>query len=209
MSVAPIERVCPAQVDPLDFFRLLTWIDGRPLLDVMEPYRQQTLHKALYTFRHDGSPLYRRVLNGRAKKNFKTTDSVLSTLYKCLIWKPAGAQLNQCYYVASDLGQADDDLDLTKLLIRRNPLLNAELVMKSNIVERRDGKGGDRHAAAMGRGKCQRDIGSQNDGDCRRRKEGRGGLHSAIPAPRHHGANELYGEVDGRQVRSLGADAER
>ena len=60
-----VERVCPVQVDPLEFFGLLTWIDGRPLLDVMEPYRQKILSEALFTFRPDGAPQYRRVLTGR------------------------------------------------------------------------------------------------------------------------------------------------
>lgn len=141
VTASPVEQVCPAQVDPQDFYGLLKWIDGSPLLERMESYRQYILREGLYTFREDGSPRYRRVLTGRAKKNFKTSDAVFATLYKCLVWKPAGSQLNQCYYVASDLAQANDDLELTKLLIRRNPLLSAELVMRSNIVERRDGKG--------------------------------------------------------------------
>lgn len=136
-----VERVCPVQVDPMEFLGLLTWIDGRPLLDVMEPYRQKILTEALFTLRPDGAPLYRRVLTGRAKKNFKTCDAVLAALYKCLVWKPAGHKQNQVYFVASDLAQAADDLDLTKLLIRRNPMLQAELTIKSNIVERKDGKG--------------------------------------------------------------------
>ncbi len=42
-----IEQVCSIQVDPLEFFGLLTWLDGRPLLDVMEPYRQKILSEAL------------------------------------------------------------------------------------------------------------------------------------------------------------------
>ena len=129
------------QVAPLTFLGLLNWLDGRPLLDTMEPYRQKILTEALFTFRPDGSPLYRRVLTGRAKKNFKTCDSVLAALYKCLVWKSAGHKQNQVYFVASDLGQANDDLELTKLLIRRNPLLSAELTIKSNIVERKDGGG--------------------------------------------------------------------
>jgi Phage Terminase len=142
MMTAPlIEPVCPVQVDPLEFFGLLTWIDGRPLLDVMEAYRQTILREALFTFREDGAPHYRRVLTGRGKKNSKTTDAVLAALYKCLVWQSAGAKQNQCYYVASDLAQANDDLELTKLLIRRNPVLSAELTLKANIVERKDGQG--------------------------------------------------------------------
>ncbi len=136
-----VQPVCPTQIDLPEFFSLLRWIDGRPLLDVMEPYRQKILSEALATFRPDGAPQYRRVLTGRGKKNSKTTDAVLAALYKCLVWKPAGHKLNQVYFVASDLAQAADDLDLTKLLVRRNPMLQAELTIKSNIVERKDGRG--------------------------------------------------------------------
>jgi hypothetical protein len=141
MTMSAVERVCPVQIDPLEFFGLLKWLDGRPLLDVMEPYRQKILREALSTVRPDGAPQYRRVLTGRGKKNSKTTDAVLAALYKCLVWKPAGHKLAQNYFIASDLAQAADDLDLTKLLVRRNPMLQAELTIKSNIVERKDGKG--------------------------------------------------------------------
>lgn len=136
-----IERVCPVQVHPLKFFSLLRWLDGRPLLDVMEGYRQQILSDALSTIRASGEPLYKRVLTGRAKKNSKTSDAVLAALYKCCVWQAAGSKGNQVFFVASDLGQAADDLDLTKKLIRHNPILDAELIIKQNVIERKDGKG--------------------------------------------------------------------
>ena len=129
------------QVDPIEFFKLLRWIDGRPLLDVMEPYRQRNHSEFLYTFRPDGSPLYKRGLEGRAKKNSKSTDRVLQSLYKCLAWKAHGERGNECFFVASDLAQANDNLDLCKKLIRCNPVLNAELIIKANRIERTDGKG--------------------------------------------------------------------
>lgn len=129
------------QTHPFALFDRLVWIDGRPLRDVMEPYRRTILRESLFTFRPDGSPLYRRILTGRGKKNSKTTDSVLSALYKLLVWKPAGHRGSQVYFVASDLGQANDDLTLCKLLIRRNPLLEDEVTLKSNIIERKDGGG--------------------------------------------------------------------
>jgi len=129
------------QVDPLEFYRLLKWIDGRPLLDVMEPYRQEIHRTFLATFRPDGSPQYRRGLEGRGKKNSKTSDLVLMGKFKCLIWKAAGGRGNQVYFVASNLAQANDDLDLCKLMIRRNPMLDAELRVKSNVIERKDGEG--------------------------------------------------------------------
>ena len=43
ITVPRIERVCAEQVDPLKFFGLLVWLDGRPLLEVMEPYRRAIL----------------------------------------------------------------------------------------------------------------------------------------------------------------------
>lgn len=129
------------QIHPIEFFRHLVWLDGRPLLEVMEPYRQEILATSLYTFRPDGSPLYRRILTGRSKKNSKTSDAVLSALYKCLVWKAHGDNGNEVYFLASDLAQANDDLDLCKKLVRRNPLLDAELTIKSNVIERKDGRG--------------------------------------------------------------------
>jgi hypothetical protein len=129
------------QIHPLKLFGAMKWLDGRPLLDVMEPYRQTILTNALHTFRPDGFPLYRRALTGRAKKNSKTSDAVLAALYKCLAWKAHGDKGNEVYFLASDLAQANDDLDLTKKIVRCNPLLDAELTIKSNIIERKDGKG--------------------------------------------------------------------
>lgn len=129
------------QTHPLHFLGLLKWLDGRPLLDVMESYRQTILREALWTFRPDGSPLYRRTLTGRAKKNSKTTDAVLAALYKLLVWQPAGGAGNQVFFVASDLGQADDDLDLAKKIVRCNPVLANEVTIKQNYIERKDGKG--------------------------------------------------------------------
>lgn len=129
------------QTDPSALFDRLVWIDGRPLKDVMEPYRRKILQEGLFTFRPDGAPQYRRVLTGRGKKNSKTTDAVLAAVYKCMVWMSAGGRENQVYFVATDLSQANDDLELCKILIRRNPLLDDRLILKSNVVERKDGGG--------------------------------------------------------------------
>ncbi len=142
VRVPLIVRVVPEQIHPLKFLGLLTWIDGRPLLDVIPTFWQVILTEALYTFRADGSPQYNRTLWGMAKKNMKTLMLVCGgALYKLLAWKASGAKGNQCYFVASNLGQANDDLDLAKKLIRCNPILEAELIVKQNVVERRDGHG--------------------------------------------------------------------
>jgi hypothetical protein len=131
-----------SQILPLAFFRPLVWVDGyTPLIDTIELYRQDIFATALFTFRPDGIPLYRRVLTGRAKKTFKTTDAVLAALYKLFAWQAAGGKGNQVYFVASDLGQANDDLDLAKKLIRCNPILNDLVILKNNIIELKDGSG--------------------------------------------------------------------
>lgn len=137
----PIERVCPEQVHPLKFLSVAKWLDGRPLLDVVPVFWQLIITEALFTFRPDGSPLYKRTLWSMAKKNLKTLMLVLSGLYKLLAWQAAGNKGNQCYLIASNLGQAEDDLDLTKKLIRCNPVLADEVIIKANVIERRDGAG--------------------------------------------------------------------
>ena len=129
------------QVDPNRFWERLQWIDGRPLPVVMEDYRRDILRRGVYSFRPDGSPLYRRILTGRAKKNSKSSDAVLASLYKLIVWRPEGNKGNECFFVASDIGQANDNLDLTKKLIRCNPVLDGELVIKADTIERRDGRG--------------------------------------------------------------------
>lgn len=140
-DVPPVVQVCPEQVDPLTFLRLLQWIDGRNLVELIPTFWQTILTEALYTIRPDGSPQFNRTLWGMAKKNLKTLMLMCAGLYKCLAWTAAGGKGNQCYLVASDLGQANDGLDLTKKIIRCNPILEAELLLKQNVVERRDGKG--------------------------------------------------------------------
>ena len=105
---------------------------------------------ALYSFDATGRLIYNLILSGRAKKNWKTGDLVLAAIYKLLCWESVGG--NQCYLLANDLDQADDDLSLAKKLIESrdprtlwlkplNPLLQDELAIKQRVIERRDGKG--------------------------------------------------------------------
>ena len=124
------------QVHPRRFFSQLYGLDGKPL--VIEPYRQRVFEQALFTFDGD-RPQFNLALVGRAKKNYKTCDLILAGLYRLLAWKsPAG---NQCYILANDEDQAADDLELAKKLIVVNPILDAEVVIKQKIIERRDGNG--------------------------------------------------------------------
>jgi hypothetical protein len=124
---------------PFTFFGLLKWLDGRPLLDTVEPYRHKILEDVLYTFDADGTPTYNMALCGRAKKNWKTADLTLACLYRFLAWpSPQG---NDCFILANDEGQAADDLALAKKLITFNPLLAQEVDIKAKEITRKDGRG--------------------------------------------------------------------
>ena len=123
---------------PLQFFSLLRWIDGRPLINTIEPYRREILSSVLYDFDGD-RPRYNFALTGRGKKNSKTSDLVLACLYRLVAWQsPAG---NDCYVLANDEGQAADDLKLAKLLIVANPDLSRELRVETKQIVRKDGRG--------------------------------------------------------------------
>ena len=126
-------------ISPIAFFSHLKWIDGRPLLDVIEPYRRKIFMDALYTFDAEGTPRYNLVLSGRAKKNWKTTDLILATLYRLLVWPSDYG--NDCFLLANDEGQAADDLKLAKKLIAANPILRREVIIKQKEIERRDCRG--------------------------------------------------------------------
>jgi len=126
-------------ISPLEFFSHLKWIDGRPLLEVIEPYRQRIFTEALYTFGEDGKPHYNLALTGRGKKNWKSADLILAALYRFLAWdSPQG---NDCFLLANDEGQAGDDLKLLKKVIAANPLLDREVVVKQKEIERVDARG--------------------------------------------------------------------
>ena len=128
-------------LDCESFFRLLVWIDGRPLLEVIEPYRLKLFIQFL-----DPDPTTRRLkynllLAGRGKKNFKSADLVLAALFCLLANLSVAHGGNECLLVASDEGQAAEDLDLVKKLIEANPVLAERLMIREKAVHRRDGKG--------------------------------------------------------------------
>ena len=126
---------------PLEMFQQMRWIDQRPLLDTIEPYRRRLFEDFFTTFDGDGRPAFNLALVGRAKKNWKSSDLVLGCLY-ALITDAVGG--NQCYLVANDEDQAADNLSLAKLLIRANEELLGDiagLMVRKNIIERKDGAG--------------------------------------------------------------------
>jgi hypothetical protein len=123
----------------LEFFARLKWIDRRPLLETLEPYRCRLFASALDDHRPDGTPLINLVLSGRAKKNFKSTDLVLAALY-CLLNRESH-QGNDGFILANDEDQAGDDLSLAKKLVAINPELTELLETKQKEIARRDGLG--------------------------------------------------------------------
>ena len=134
-SAAPSPGVPP---HPLEFFNHLKWLDGRPLLDTIEPYRRTILTDGLYSFDEDGRPKFNFVLCGRAR-NWKTTDLCLAALYRFLAW-PSDMG-NDCYILANDEGQAADDLSLVKKLIAVDLILADEVTINAKEIVRRDGRG--------------------------------------------------------------------
>jgi hypothetical protein len=129
----------PGIPHPFDFLDKLVWLDGRPLVATVEPYRRAIFESVLYGFERDGRPRVNFVLCGRAKKNWKTSDLILAALYRFLVWpSPQG---NDCFILANDEGQAADDLTLAKKLIAANPILDREVVVKEKQVIRRDARG--------------------------------------------------------------------
>src|SRR5947207_1034909 len=125
---------------PFEFFGLLKWLDGRRLLDTIEPYRRTIFEHALYTFDKAGYPKYNRVLCGSAKKNWKSADLILAALYRFLAW-PSSANNNDSFILANDEEQAADDLSLAKKLVAINPVLNREVDVRAKEIIRRDGRG--------------------------------------------------------------------
>lgn len=125
-------------VSSLDFFSQLRWLDRRPLLEHVEPYRQALFTRVLDSW-DQGHLHYNLALCGRAKKNWKTTDLCLAALFACVGNDSPGG--NQCFIVANDEGQAADDLELCKKLLEVNPVLQQALKVTEKAILRRDSRG--------------------------------------------------------------------
>jgi hypothetical protein len=124
---------------PAQFFARLRWIDGRPLLTTLEPYRLAIFDRVFVETRPDGSPRYNQALAGRAKKNWKSADLDLAAIY-VVTCRPS-PQGSDVLIVANDEDQAANDLDLAKKIVERNPVLGEELEILGKEIRRRDGKG--------------------------------------------------------------------
>jgi len=129
----------PAVPTSLEYFGNLNWIDDKPLLPTIEPYRRRLFTSALDTIGPDGRPAYNMVVSGRGKKNFKSADLVLAALYKLIVSSTAHG--SDGFILANDEGQAGDDLALARKLVAINPGLEAELEPLQKEIRRRDGRG--------------------------------------------------------------------
>ena len=129
----------PSSSSSLGFFSTLKWIDGKPLIKTIEPYRRRLFAAALDTVGQDGLPVINLVVSGRGKKNWKSADLVLAALYKLMT--PGSPQGSDGFILANDEGQAADDLSLAKKLVVINPGLSAELEPLVKEIRRRDGRG--------------------------------------------------------------------
>jgi hypothetical protein len=138
-----MEARVPVKLKPaipvLAFFARLKWIDGTPLLDHIEPYRQRLFEQLLDTRRHDGSPQYNLCLIGRAKKNWKSADLVLIGLFKLICGE--APQGNDVLLLSNDEDQSNQNLRLAKKLVAVNPDLAAELTSYKRELSRKDGDG--------------------------------------------------------------------
>jgi phage terminase large subunit-like protein len=126
-------------ITSLAFFSQLRWLDGRNLLDTIEPYRRRIFTAVLDTYRYDGIPQHNFATIGRGKKNAKTLDLCLAGFY-CLLFRES-PQGSNGYILANDLDQANDDLSLLKRLLETNEILADEMIVLQREIRRRDGRG--------------------------------------------------------------------
>ncbi len=131
--------VAASRLTSAEFFGALSWIDGRPLPAVIEPYRQRLMADFLDTLDTDGRQRFNLGLAGRAKKNWKSADLVLIGFDALLANDSPGG--NQVYVLGNDEEQAGDDLSLAKKLIDANAILSERLAVKQKAIERLDGRG--------------------------------------------------------------------
>lgn len=124
----------------LSVFDRLRWLDGRPLLDVIEPYRRRFFTRFFDERDAEGRLRYNLALAGRAKKNWKTADLGLGALF-CLVTDTSAAYDSECYILANDGDQARDDLALVKKLVQANGALLDWLTIRRDLIERKDGRG--------------------------------------------------------------------
>lgn len=124
----------------LEFLARLTWLNGRPLMSVIEPYRLRIFEQFFDDRDKGGRHRYNLGLFSRAKKGWKSADLALAALFALVSDSPVGHD-SECYVLANDADQARDDLALAKKLIKTNPVMQDWLTAKRDIIERTDGRG--------------------------------------------------------------------
>jgi len=138
MTAGPARSSSPLSTAAI--FSRLNWIDRTPLMGHVEPYRRR-LFSQFFDERDDTGRLkYNLGLFGRAKKNWKTADLGLASLY-CLVNEPPAGYDSACYILANDVDQARDDLALVKKIVAANDVLLDWLTVKRDIIERKDARG--------------------------------------------------------------------
>ena len=134
----------PDLFSPLEFFRTLKWLDGTtPLLEHLEPYRLKIFQESLYSFDEDGTAKYDLILCGRGKKNFKSSDLILSCAYVFFVRSKHNnkGHNSDCLIVANDLDQSRDDLKIFKRLLEVNEPLQQLVTVRANKIVAEDGSG--------------------------------------------------------------------
>lgn len=130
----------PPPITSLQFYSKLKWLDGKPLLDTIEPYRRRIFTQVLDTFRADSTPVFNQALIGRGKKNYKSCDLILAALYCVLLRRSIQGQA--ALVLATDLAQAGDDLSLALKLVEVNKeTLGTEFTVLSEELRLKDGSG--------------------------------------------------------------------
>ncbi len=120
----------------LSFFQKLAWIDGERF--TIEPYREQIFTRFFDERRDDGALQFNLGLFGRGKKNWKSADLCLGALWA--LFEPTPGQ-HEVLIVAFDEDQAQNDLDLIKLLLKANPTVGRLVTIRENTIRREDGQG--------------------------------------------------------------------
>ena len=128
-------------------------------------------------FGPDDWPVFNLILAGRGKKNWKSQDMVDAAFYCTLIRR--SVQGSSSLLLASDEGQAADDLDLAKQLVAANLLLRSEFDVLAKELKLKDGSGSIRILPV---------------GDA-------GGLHGKTFA--FLGLDEIYTQADWRILEAL------
>jgi phage terminase large subunit-like protein len=124
---------------PQALYSKLVWLDGSPMVSVMDDYLRKIHEDVLYTFDDTGRRVYDFAVLSRAKKNAKSLSLVLAALYELLI--PPDPRGNDVYIIGVDHDAAREDLQFAAKIVAANPLFADEVEVLANQIRRRDGRG--------------------------------------------------------------------